>query len=211
MERFRQMTYSLLDIILPRSPLERTLASCTPATLAEKLDLREVHNARVLFHYQEPFIKHMIWSLKYRKNEHAADLLARLLADLLLEEIAEKKLFSERKALLVPIPLSSKRLRARGYNQMEFVLEKLSHHLEYARYIPTALIKVRETRPQTELPKEERLKNVLGAFSAPHPEMLEGHFVFLFDDVVTTGATLEEAARVLRDTGAEVHAIALAH
>jgi ComF family protein len=102
--------------------------------------------------------------------------------------------------LVVPVPLHPRRLRARGFNPAA----TLARDLARARGVPlatTALRRVRDTGSQTGRGRADRRRNVRGAFAAtrPAPER-----IWLVDDVVTTSATLEEAARALRRAGAHV-------
>lgn len=101
---------------------------------------------------------------------------------------------------LIPIPLSPLRLRERGYNQAH----ELARRLAPGRSRPELLVRVRETAQQHLLSREERLLNLGNAF-APEPRhaaWLRGRHLALVDDVMTTGATLFEAARTLLDAGA---------
>lgn len=101
-------------------------------------------------------------------------------------------------AVLVPIPLSRKRLRTRGYNQAAVLASALAR----VTGLPAGhdvLQRVRDTPTQTALAPEARAANVAGAFMAP--ALVQGTFV-LVDDVCTTGATLAEAAAALRGAGA---------
>ncbi len=108
--------------------------------------------------------------------------------------------------LLVPVPLHTRRLASRGFNQAH----------ELARAFATApatniVTRVRHTPSQVGLGRTERLENVRDAFAVPRPERVRGRGIVVVDDVVTTGATLAEVARVLHAAGArEVRAVALA-
>jgi ComF family protein len=100
---------------------------------------------------------------------------------------------------IIAIPLARTRLAERGFNQSALLAEGLARALgiEHAAH---ELLKVRDTPPQSGLDRAARLKNVRGAFDCAQP--LTGRHVALVDDVMTTGATLSEAARVLKKAGA---------
>jgi ComF family protein len=102
--------------------------------------------------------------------------------------------------LVVPIPLGNQRLRERGYNQAALLARPFALALGLP-YRPHALKRVRETRTQVGLSITQRQKNVEGAFKAD-PDIVTGKSVILVDDVMTTGATLDEAGRVLQQAGA---------
>src|SRR5574341_159625 len=113
-------------------------------------------------------------------------------------------------AVVMPVPLHVSRLRERGFNQALFlahgVCEVHGLHLSLDN-----LGRVRPTRPQVELSGEERVVNVAGAFALRRPGEIAGKSILLVDDVFTTGATLNECARVLKDAGASrVMALTLA-
>lgn len=137
-----------------------------------------------------------------------ADLAAgRVLSSLMVERAGADA--PERPALLLPVPLHESRLRRRGYNQ---ALE-LARPLAHAFGIPLCadvLSRTRATPPQTGLDAKARRRNLRGAFAVTADASLPAHVV-LFDDVMTTGATLREAARTPRRAGvARVDAWALA-
>jgi ComF family protein len=100
--------------------------------------------------------------------------------------------------LLVPVPLHPRRLKERGFNQA-LLLAKAFPDKPLAREV---LIRVRHTMPQSGLNPKERRENVKRAFTAPRPEEIKGKSVLLIDDVYTTGATVRECARILRQAGA---------
>ena len=107
--------------------------------------------------------------------------------------------------LIVPIPLSKERLQTRGFNQAwELAAALASQSGCTARLDGTLLLRVKNTRPQTELKREARLENVKGAFQIDPLRALDisGKRVVLIDDVMTSGASLFTAASVLRAAGA---------
>jgi ComF family protein len=112
--------------------------------------------------------------------------------------------------IIIPVPLHTKRLRQRGFNQALL----LAHCMSERHGTPLScdnLVRVRPTRPQVELSGEERIKNVAGAFAVLRPGEVKDKHVILVDDVFTTGATMHECAVVLKEAGAaQVTAFTLA-
>jgi len=130
----------------------------------------------------------LIHALKFR-GELA---LAPLFAGILSQTIST----SERIDLVVPVPLSAQRLRGRGYNQSAEIARRLAQRAPLELFLCE---RSRDTAAQMELPFAERRRNVRGAFRCPRP--LSGT-VAVVDDVMTTGATLDEIAHVLKQAGA---------
>jgi ComF family protein len=128
----------------------------------------------------------LVQSLKFR-GELA---LAGVLADLLSRRLRAPA------DLVVPVPLSSARLRERGYNQAAEIARRLGK----GRVELELCERARDGRPQVELPFAERQRNVRGAFRVRR--VLAGATVAVVDDVMTTGATLNEIARALKAAGA---------
>lgn len=150
------------------------------------------------FRYESP-ISEWILEAKFKENF----LLAYYLGKLLKRTLGYKIPFVE---LVLPLPLSKKRFRERGYNQSYLIacgfLEK--------RPPFNFLLRIKETKPQTELSYKERLENIKGAFWVLK-EKVEGKRVLIIDDVMTSGATLNEASKTLKEAGAkEVYACVVA-
>lgn len=138
----------------------------------------------------------MIRSLKFRHTLALAPRMAEHIAPLL----AARELDA-----VYPVPLHRSRLRSRGFNQAEAILEALARDPA-----PGGLHRIRKTPAQYGLGARDRARNVAGAFRYDGPE-LTGTVVGLLDDVITTGVTANECARVLRDMGArKVYVIAFA-
>ena len=103
--------------------------------------------------------------------------------------------------VIVPIPLSSGRLRERGYNHAEKIASQVAKNFEL-KIEPRILVRIKETKPQFKLSKKERLENIRGAFGIRENQQVSNSVV-LIDDVATTYATLKEAAKVLKSAGAK--------
>jgi ComF family protein len=148
--------------------------------------------------FKDP-IRPALHKLKYRRDIGLGDALALPLASYLyaLEWNIDT---------LVPVPLSSRRLSERGYNQVALIAQPLAMIYEW-KYVPTALHRVKHTRSQVGLNVEQRQENVQNAFRA-NSQLVRNKKVLLMDDVATTGATLISASSALMDAGA-THVYAL--
>ncbi len=105
-------------------------------------------------------------------------------------------------AYLIPVPLHKVRKRERGFNQSQILAEILGRNLNIA-VEDKILFRIKNTKDQTKLPEPERKENVAGAFEVEDKKkILPGKKIILVDDVITTGATLMECAKVLKKAGA---------
>ena len=111
----------------------------------------------------------------------------------------------EERTALIPVPLSSKRKRERGYNQSERLSAALAKHWSIP-VLDDVLLRARHTQTQTRLTPGERLRNVSGAFRPADSarSALRGAHVIVVDDVVTTAATLNACAAALCEGGARI-------
>lgn len=104
--------------------------------------------------------------------------------------------------LLLAVPLHDGRLRERGFNQAHLLARQWARKWGI-RLDTAAMVRHRMTKPQTGLTLPARRRNVRGAFMVKRPDLVKGRRVLLVDDVLTTGATVDECARVLMKAGAE--------
>lgn len=212
---------NLLELLLPRSETLRRLEGMTAGEFREAARHRAASlpehspDTLVLFDYKNPLVRRAVWELKYRGNVKIAELLATCVYEELAEELAERKSLTHFDTpLLIPIPLSKKRERERGFNQCELLADALQkcdggNFFEVRKDI---LVKIRDTESQTKKNRAERLLNLKDCFAIHQPESVAGENVILLDDVLTTGATLEEARRTFRASGARrILAVAVAH
>lgn len=149
--------------------------------------------------YQSPFPE-LIKKLKYDHHLLYADLLGHLLADSILQRYNEMQL--EKIDYLIPVPLHIKKHRERGFNQAQLITDALAKCLPVK--IPQAsLIRDKSTNPQEGLSRHQRLLNLQNAFSLNKEKTLnlEGKYIVLIDDVVTTGATINSLCKILLAEG----------
>ncbi|OIP60022.1 MAG: phosphoribosyltransferase [Candidatus Moranbacteria bacterium CG_4_9_14_3_um_filter_45_14] len=153
--------------------------------------------------YRSPLVSTSIHTFKYRFIPSFAQPLGNWLA----ERVREVDL--PLPDYFIPVPLHPRRLRFRGFNQSALLAETLIDELTPGFDIPIikdSLLRTRFTKPQMKThTKEERQRNLKSAFSLL-PEsipLIRGKSIWLIDDVSTTGTTLEECARILKDAGAK--------
>ncbi len=106
---------------------------------------------------------------------------------------------------IIPIPIHSKRKKYRGYNQSELIIRDLCKNKNTIKYYNKILVKTKNIKPQSSLNKEERYKNIQGAYEINQnaKQLTTGKAILLFDDIYTTGSTANEAGKILKQNGAE--------
>jgi ComF family protein len=156
--------------------------------------------------YDNEILKRAIHGLKYRFVED----LTLSLGKIFVSEIKKVKEQIGKPDFVSPVPLHKKRLLERGFNQSELLSLEISKQFGW----PTesgALERSRMTAPQVALDETERKTNIRGAFAVIDSTKILNKKIVLVDDVFTTGATMEECAKVLKEGGAkEVVGLALA-
>jgi ComF family protein len=147
------------------------------------------------FHYQYPFDK-LVQSFKFGADLKLVQFFASALAQTVSLLHTQAEAFPQ---IVVALPLANQRLKERGFNQSALLAAGVANQLK----LPVAhgaMLRIRETPPQSGLNREARIKNIRGAFACD--TSLVGKSVAIVDDVMTTGATLSEAARILKSAGA---------
>jgi len=147
--------------------------------------------ARAVAPYTGP-LRDAVLGLKSRGTLRVAAALGELMAGAVLREPA----FAAAE-VIVPVPLTRKRLAGRGFNQACLLALELGRVLDMP-VNAKSVVKVRETRPQTGLSRLERENNLIDAFSVVEPAAVGGKKVLLVDDVFTTGATVENISLALK-------------
>ncbi len=220
----RDISDFLLEIIFPKSPQLKALEALSPNDFLHKVERCIGTDSPVvdaIFQYRTPLMREAIWQLKYHGNKK----IARLLAEHLYEEMITlagddfENVSSESSAQIffLPIPLSAKRKKERGFNQGELLCKEIVK-IDTAKvftYLPQCVEKIKDIPSQTSISdRRKRIKNVRGCFQVPEnmKSAVRGKTFILIDDVTTTGSTLEEGRRALLSAGAKkVICLAVAH
>lgn len=209
--QINQIKTFLLDIFFPKICLscqkegEFLCQDCS--ALLDILDLHQKYQTRNLadlyfaLPYQNRLVKKLIQKFKY---EPFIKELAQSLVSLMIThfQLSSKSKTDFSGSLLIPVPLGKKRLKWRGFNQAEEIGKELSSCLKVP-LLENVLIKIKETRPQVRLLGKERKENLRGGFLVRAQETIRSKKIILVDDVYTTGSTMEECAKVLREAGAK--------
>jgi len=150
-------------------------------------------------------VKKCVCSFKYGGRPQMARPLGKLMCDFALSSMADEEI-----DMIVPVPLHPVKLRERQFNQSELLAAILAEKINKS-VVRDRVKRVRYTAPQTELNRDQRARNVRGAFLVGKNADFKEKAVLLVDDVLTTGATLHECAKAIKDAGAKkVVALALA-
>lgn len=150
-----------------------------------------------VFRYND-VIKRIIGDFKYRDATYLSKKTAKIIFDRYRKEI-------DKCDLITPVPLHKNRLRKRKFNQAVLLAKEISR-LSGKELLYNGVIRIKNTQPQVELKKRQREKNLKAAFAINNKfkdEIVEKR-VFLIDDVMTTGATLENCSKVLKKSGAKM-------
>jgi len=155
-----------------------------------------IMRAAALFYY-EPHseVSRIIHSMKYFGHPEAGEFMGRMLA----EEIKDDGFFDDIN-LIIPIPLTRKRQRKRGYNQSREIARGVSDIVG----IPvetSAVVRISFGKSQTKMDRWQRMENVKDVFEVKNIDALKGKHILLIDDVVTTGATIISCAREIMKCG----------
>jgi competence protein ComFC len=238
-----QFLNTILDLVFParciscgKSGTELCALCLSDAPMAERETDKWIFP---FYDYRHPVIKKSLWLLKYSGKKRLAKIFAENIYGKMMEELSELSMLENfHNAILIPIPLSKKRYRERGFNQAQLICEELvkiskRNHLTpplAPLYFPrrgaggevftlekNILIKTKDTEHQARIKdRSVRLKNLAGTFAIKNPEQnaefLKGKNIILIDDITTTGATLNEARRILKSSGArKIIAFTVAH
>lgn len=150
------------------------------------------------FEYKNPGITKLIIRGKYYFIPDCYLTLGNAVSEYLKQEHLEKFF---KNYVLCPIPLSNARLRWRGFNQSEIIARIISNKLNLQ--MEAVLMRTRWTKTQKNLKQAARQKNISGCFAVTSQNAVANKSILLIDDVVTTGATLREAALTLKLAGAK--------
>jgi len=216
---FRALYDTVVDALFPVSAAERELLALSPegALLALPkappyagltVPLKDVHSVLA---YKDERVSRLVWNVKYKKDAHAVAIGGYVLWH---ELIRDTKNVEAKKIVLIPIPITKKRRRERGYNQCELLVDEIIH-LDTDKQFTTdngLLVRVQKTSDQKKKDRKERLVGAQGIFAVNKNMLDKKAPLVVIDDVITTGSTMKEAMDTLKAAGFEqVRGLSLAH
>ncbi|MCC7160530.1 ComF family protein [Candidatus Nomurabacteria bacterium] len=175
------------------------------------------------YDYRHPVIRKSLQLLKYKGKRNLAKVFAEIIYEKITEELSDLSVLENfTNPILVPIPLSPKRLRERGFNQAQLICEEIikinnKRNNLNIKLENNILIKPKDTEHQAQIKdRRARLKNISGSFAIKNTEenikKLKNRNIIIIDDILTTSATLSEARKVLKQSGArKIIAFTVAH
>ncbi len=212
------MLNELIDFIFPRISLisgerieegnsncyikDEEIYSVSRVSLKDLNEFRQKVNADLVFscfafREGDDFSK-LIYQIKYGGMKRLGKFLGEHTGKEFKEQIEKVK--PEEFDLIIPVPLYRTKYRERGYNQSDLICEGINEQLKI-KFIPDLVKRVRHTSTQTKLNRDERIDNMKDAFelNKKYKDEIFGKKIIVVDDVVTTGSTMNEVIKVLRD------------
>lgn len=202
----RKLLNNVVDFIFPPNEFEMELRDITAENVFDRLpeaNPTEFPFINSIFSYRNPLVRELIWQIKYKKNKHALSLAGYALNEKLLE-------YTE-PFLLIPIPISSKRRRERGYNQCELIIDEIIRISPEIQADFSLLVRNKNIDKQTFKNKSQRIENTKDIFEVTKSSVMD-QMIIVIDDVSTTGSTLNEARESLLRAGyKDIIGLTLAH
>jgi len=214
MPLWRLFYNAVLDALFPLSPAEEAVAKLTPEIALETLPRAPefgshtvpLPGVKAVFSYKDDRVSKLVWGIKYKKSAH----FARIAGYALWRELSQTK-----DALLVPMPMTARRRRERGYNQCELLVDEVMKLDTDGRFsVAKDLLMRTQHKSQQKLnDRSDRLTEAKGIFTVNERTAIDKKLrVIVIDDVITTGSTMKEAIDTLSAAGFEnVSGISLAH
>lgn len=166
-----------------------------PRVKSSVLFIDKIYNWGV---YEDNILSKALRTYKYRGAFRLSD----RLSDLLVQAISPEIYLYRKDCIVTAVPAAKSRKNSRGYNQAELLAQKFCQKMNLP-YSFEILARSRDTISQTSLSGRERLFNQKDSFNLVGADLIKNKKVILIDDILTTGATLSEAARILKEAGAK--------
>lgn len=152
----------------------------------------------IYFFQYDGLIREQIIDYKFNEESYKYKMLAEFITKNII--LNDKNAFQIIKNydIIIPVPISKKRLKERGYNQSELIAKQIAKATKM-RLEADCLYKNKNIIAQSKLSKEQREENIKGVYSIKNKEKLHGKKVLLFDDIYTTGGTVNECCKIIKE------------
>ena len=186
----------ILDIVYPME--EKCIICRTDGFIGlcpyckSKINRATIENGNLSYGFYGGTLKTLILKFKYESDFTAGYLLSKLL----VEMIKENEIYAD---VICYVPMTKKSEKKRGFNQCEVIARYIGYHINVP--VSDCIKKIKNTKEQKTLTKEERVKSIKGAFKVSRIKDIKNKNVILIDDVMTTGATINECKDVLKKSG----------
>lgn len=150
-----------------------------------------------IFLYKDK-IRKLILDYKFNNKSYLYKIFSRII-------IKNEKIYRILKKydIIIPVPIHKKRKAQRGYNQSQLITKEISNCIENLKYENNILVKIKHTMPQSILTKKQRKQNVKNVYKIINKEKINNKKIILFDDIYTTGSTVKEISKILKQNGAK--------
>lgn len=149
-----------------------------------------------LFTYKDE-IRNLILDYKFNDKSYLYELFSKIITK--NEKICG---ILEKYDIIIPVPIHKRRKQKRGYNQSELITRQISKKIPSLVHESTAIQKIKHNIEQSSLSKEQRKQNVKDVYKIVNKEKIENKNIVLFDDIYTTGNTVNEISKILKQNGA---------
>lgn len=216
----------MVDILLPKVEQVKILETLGPIGLTERISPAhkftfETEKIKAIFSYKDKLCRQAVWEIKYRANPTLIRNFSLILYDYILDDISDLQTFVNfRNIVLVPVPSSKSSTRQKGFNHCFLLVQELieidkqrgqNNFTFINNFLSKKVNTGHQSKTKTRKDRFENLKNTFIVNKANDFNLNEYSYI-LIDDVITTGATMNESFRALKEAGAKkIIGFALAH
>lgn len=162
-----------------------------------KENIKTYYDKHIYFFLYKDNIRNLILDYKFNDKPYLYKIFSEII-------IKNKKIYRILKKydIIIPVPIHKKRKRIRGYNQSELISKEISNKIETVKYENKVLQKIVNNKPQSTLDKFQRKENVKNAYKVINKVKIQNKNIIIFDDIFTTGNTVNSCAKILKENGA---------